>query len=228
MLCHSIEASRFLLTDPNEEKYALTPRTVSAEIAVLKWSRPKYVEKLKEFTRGQIDYSKRPAEDMGRACVVYEAQDGELAISELSTSWSFVPGERIFFELLGPEYYMQIDTLNPEMKVFFSREIKGSSGEDLVEKQAAEQGFMPVLPNEISTYGYVNEHRHMVDSFLKGTVPRETWQDGFLVVKLLMACYMSAEKGKRLSFPPMGLEGFIPKVAAGTWAARDIVNASSE
>lgn len=229
MLCHSIEAARFLLTAPDEEKEALIPRAVSAEIASLKWSsRPKYVERLREMTKGEIDYSKKPAEDMGRASIVYETKDGLLVLSELSTSWSFVPGERIYLELLGPEYYMQIDSLNPEMKIFFSREIKGPSGEDLVEKQAAEQGFMPVLPDETSVYGYVEEHRHMVESFLNGKMPRETWKDGVFVAELLMACYMAAEKNKKLSFPPARLEDFVPKVAQGTWNPKDIIKATFE
>jgi len=223
MLCHSIEASRFILTAPHEEKEELTPRAVSAEIATLKWSRQEYAEKLREMSEGQIDYLRKPAEDWGRASIIYETGEGLLVISDLSTSWSFVPGERIFIEIVGPEYYMQVDTLSSGMKMFFSREIKGAVG-DFIEKQAAEQGFMPVIPDETSVYGYVDENRHMVESFINEKMPRENWNDGLFVVKLLMTCYMSAERGKKLSFPPSGLENFTPKVAQGTWTPRDIIN----
>jgi len=222
MMCHSIESARFLLADPEEGREAMIPKTVSAEIASLKWGAiPKYIEKLRMMTNEQVDYSKNPAEDFGRASISYETRDGLLALSELTTSWNFVPGERLNFELLGPEYYMQIDSLSPEMKIFLSREVKGSTGEDMVEKQAAEQGFMPVLADETNTYGYVDEHRHMVDSFLKKEPPRETWADGLSVVKLLMTCYMSAEMKKTLKFPPNGLADFVPKVAQGNWKASD-------
>ena len=44
-----------------------------------------------------------------------------------------------------------------------------------------------------------------------------TFDDGFEVVKILMAAYMSAEKGQTLDFPPAGLETFVPAVAKGTW-----------
>jgi len=226
MLCHSIEAARFLLTAPDERKEALKPRTVFAEIATLKWARPEYVEQLKKMTRGTVDYSKKPAEDMGRASIVYEAKDGSLVISELSASWSFVASERVTIEMLGPEYYMQIDTLNPEMKVFFSREIKESGGEEMVEKQAAEQGFMPVVSDETHAYGYMEEDRHMVESFLNGKMPRETWKDGALVVELMMTCYMAAENGRRIGFPPEGLMDFVPKVARGTWNPKEIAKPS--
>lgn len=217
-----------MLIAPDESKEALKPAAVSAEIASLKWSRPKYVKQLKEMTQGKVDYSKRPAEDMGRGTIVYKAKDGTLVMSELTASWSFAPSERVTIEMLGPEYYMQVDTLIPEMKVFFSREIKPSGAEDMIEKAAAEQGFMPVVADETHAYGYMDEDRHMVESFLKSKMPRETWKDGALIVKLIMTCYMAAEKGKKLSFPPDGLKDFVPKVAQGTWSPKDLAKADSK
>ena len=79
MLCHGIEASRFILTAPHEEKEELTLRAVSAEIAALKWSRQEYAEKLREMTEGQIDYLRRPAEEW-KSSIIWEAGDGILAI----------------------------------------------------------------------------------------------------------------------------------------------------
>lgn len=223
MMCHSHEAARFLLTALDEEKKELKPRAVSAEIASLKWTRPEYIQRLKEITGGKTDYSKAPVEDFARANVLYETLEGILTMVEVTTSWSFVgPGLRLSFELLGPEYYMQINTLSPELNVFFSREVRGKIGEDMVEKQVAEQGLMPVVPDETSVYGYQAEDRHMVESFLDGKMPRETWEDGAFVVKLLMASYMAAERGKKLKFPPKGLRDFIPKVAQGSWNPKDL------
>ena len=223
MMCHSHEAARFLLTSPDEEKKALELRTISAEIASLKWTRPNYIQRLKGMTEGKVDYSKTPAEDFARANALYETPEGLLTMVEVTTSWSFVgPGLRLSFELLGPEYYMQINTLSPELNIFFSREVKGKAGEDLVEKQAAEQGLMPIVPDEASAYGYQAEDRHMVESFLDGKMPRETWEDGAFVVELLMTSYMAAEKGKKLKFPPKGLEEFVPKVAQGTWNPKSV------
>ena len=214
MMCHSHEAGRFLLTAPDEDKNILQPRTISAEIASLKWTRPEYVEKLRERTKGVVDYSKASCEDFARANLTYGTPEGTLAVVEATTSWSFVgAGLRLSFELLGPEYSLQINSLQPELHVFFSREIRGSTGEYLVEKQAAEQGLMPVLADEAFTYGYMNEDSHMVQSFLKGTMPRENWYDGLFVIRLCMASYMAAERGRTLSFPPEGLEEFIPQSA---------------
>ena len=88
-------------------------------------------------------------------------------IGEASTSWSFVgAGLRLSAELLGPEYSMAWNSLDSGLKLFFSRDVRGKAGEDLVEKQNAEMGLMPVVANEAAAYGYEAEDRHFVRVFL--------------------------------------------------------------
>lgn len=218
MLCHSYEAGRYLLTSPDEPRDALTVTDVSAQIASLKWTRKEYAEALREEMGETVDYGVAPAEDFARASVRLQAPEGVQVMVEATTSWCFVgPGLRLRMELLGPEYSMQVDTLNSELQVFLSRRVTGSQGEDLVEKQNAEQGLMPVVPDEAATYGYVAENRHMVQAFLNGRQPDETWVDGLAVTTVLMACYLSAEQGRVVRFPEPELENFVPAVAQGTW-----------
>jgi hypothetical protein len=111
-------------------------------------------------------------------------------------------------ELLGPEYSMEINSLDAGPKVFFSREVVGETGEDLVEKQNAETGLMPVVADEEAEYGYIAENRHMVQAFRAGKRPHENFSDGLAVTELLMTAYMSAERGQTIPFPPPGLETF--------------------
>ncbi len=218
MLCHSYEAARHLLTAPDEPRDALTVVDVNAQIASLKWTRPEYVKILREQSGGAVDYARAPAEDFARATVRLRTPEGLTALVEATTSWAFVgPGLRLRMELLGPEYSMQVDTLASELSVFLSRRVSGSEGEDLVEKQNAEQGLMPVVPDEPASYGYVAENRHMVRAFLDGREPDETWDDGLAVTEVLMACYLSAEQGRTIAFPAPELETFVPAVARGTW-----------
>ena len=218
MLCHSYEAARFLLTAPGEPRDALTVSDVNAQIASLKWTRKEYAEMLREQTGGAVDYARAPAEDFARATVCLRTPEGFPALVEATTSWSFVgPGLRLRMEVLGPEYSMQVDTLNSELSVFLSRRVTGPGGEDLVEKQNAEQGLMPVVPDEPASYGYAAENRHMVRAFLEGRQPDETWADGLAVTTVLMACYLSAERGQVVRFPAPELESFVPAVAQGTW-----------
>ena len=142
-------------------------------------------------------------------------------LGEATTSWSYVgAGLRLSAELLGPEYSMQWNSLDSGLKLFFSREVTGRAGEDLVEKQNAEQGVMPVVPSEAAAYGYEAEDRHFVRVFLGKERPLLTWNDGLDVVRILMTAYQSAEEGKTLKFPPAGLDEFVPAVAKGTWKPR--------
>jgi predicted dehydrogenase len=218
MMCHSVEVVRQLLTKPGSPRSSIKPVRVTGHIASLKWSRPHYAKLLSETMGKEVDYTKRPSEDFARATIEYESEDGDTLIGEVTTSWSFVgAGLRLSAELLGPEYSMSWNTLDASLKMFFSREVKGKAGEDLVEKQNAEMGLMPVVADEAAVYGYSAENRHMARAFLKGEKPMLTFEDGFEVVKILMTAYMSAEKGQTMEFPAPGLESFAPAVARGAW-----------
>jgi predicted dehydrogenase len=216
MMCHSLEAARYVLWDPEKGKDSIKPRKVWGEVASLKWTRKGYVERLKQ-TYG-VDYSVEPAEDYATAVVVYEDEEGNVVMTETHTSWSYIgAGLRLTFEVLGPEYSLWINTLQPELFAFFSRHVKIPPSEEFVEKQNADQGLMPVIPDEAVTYGYQAEDRYMVECFLKGVQPAENWYDGLLIVQLMMLAYLSAEKGQKLNFDPALVEDYIPPVQRGTW-----------
>ena len=218
MMCHSVEEARYMLTPPGAPRDALTPVSVAAYANCLKWQEPKYAAILARNSGGKTDYLTRPSEDFARALVEYKNKAGKTLVVETTTSWCYVgAGLRLSMELLGPEYALQINSLDAGLKIFFSRNVRGKAGEDLVEKQNAEVGLMPVVSDEAVEYGYVAENRHMVQSFLRGVRPEENFSDGLNVTELLMAAYMSAEKGKTVAFPPPGLATFVPAVARGEW-----------
>ena len=218
MMCHSVEEARFMLTAPKASRDSLTPLSVNAYASCLKWQRPEYAKILLDNSNGKTDYLKRPAEDFARSLIEYKDENGERLVVETTTSWCFVgAGLRLSMELFGPEYSMFVNTLDSDLKLFFSRNVTGAEGEDLVEKQNAESGEMPVVSSETDTYGYTEENRHMVQSFLSGKRPEENFSDGVNVTELLMTAYMSAEKEKTIAFPPPGLDDFIPAVAKGEW-----------
>ena len=218
MMCHSALLVRHLLTKPGEPLSSVKPVRITGHIASLKWSRPVYAAKLKKTMGPAVDYAKMPAEDFASMMIEFETADGDTVLGEATTSWSYVgAGLRLSAELLGPEYSMKWNSLDSGLQLFFSREVTGRAGEDLVEKQNAEQGVMPVVPEEYLAYGYTNEDRHFVRAFLGLEPPLLTWDDGLEVVKMLMTGYQSAEQGKTLTFPPKGIEKFVPAVAQGTW-----------
>jgi predicted dehydrogenase len=221
MMCHSALVVRHLLTQPGESLRTVKPKRITAHIASLKWTRPAYARKLRAAMGNDVNYAKAPSEDFASMMIEFETKDGLTVLGEATTSWSYVgAGLRLSAELLGPEYSMQWNSLDSGLKLFFSREVKGRAGEDLVEKQNAEMGQMPVVPSEAAAYGYEAEDRHFVRAFLRKEKPLLTWDDGLEVVQILMAAYQSAETGVTVKFPPQDLDTFVPAVAAGTWKPR--------
>jgi predicted dehydrogenase len=214
MTCHSVEVGRYLLSKPGAPRDDLKLVGASATVGNLKWTRPEYVARLKKMMGPEIDYAAQPAEDFARGALTFHDADGHEVIVEASNSWAYVgAGLRILIELLGPEYSMEFSSLNTGLKVFLSREVAGGQGEDLVEKQNAEQGLMPVVDNEADIYGYVGENRHMVEAFRHRRRPIETFEDGVAVAEMLMALYRSAEIGQVVNFPAPDLETYVPPVA---------------
>ena len=210
MMCHSVEVGRFLLTEPGAPRASLNLKAVSGNVGYLKWTQDRYAKTLARDFKG-VEMVRHPVEDFARATVMLEDEAGREIIVEASTSWSYVgPGLRIDLALLGPEYAMEFSSLNPALKVFLSRAISGGSGEDLVEKQNAEQGLMPIVEDEAAIYGYIGENRHMVDCFRHGKTPVETFEDGVEVVKMVMGLYKSAETGQLVRFPDESLETYTP------------------
>ncbi len=218
MMCHSALVVRHLLTEPGQPLKSVKPLRVTGHIASLKWSQPEYARQLKRDMGKEVDYLKRPSEDFASVTIEFATPEGRRVIGEATTSWCFVgAGLRLSAELLGPEYSMNWNTLDTGLKLFFSRRVSGSQGEDLVEKQNAEMGLMPVVADEAVAYGYEAENRHFVRAFLREEKPSLTWDDGLDVVKLLMTAYQSAEQGKTLRYPAVNLDRYVPKVARGTW-----------
>ncbi|NKB86819.1 MAG: gfo/Idh/MocA family oxidoreductase [Acidobacteria bacterium] len=221
MMCHSVEAARFLLTEPGAPRDSLTPVSVNCYASCLKWQQPRYAEQLRAASDGMNDYLKKPSEDYARALVEFRDPDGNPRVVETTTSWCYVgAGLRITMEMLGPEYSMSMNSLDAGPRVFFSREVQGNTGEDLVEKQNAETGMMPVVADEEAEYGYVGENRYMVRAFRNGERPWENFEDGLRVTELLMAAYMSAEREQTVHLPCPELDTFVPAVARGEWNPR--------
>jgi predicted dehydrogenase len=217
MMCHSLEVGRYLLTEPGAPRTSIRPTRVSAQVANLKWTRPEYIKLLQEMMTSDVDYRRQPAEDFARATVNYVDEAGLPLIVEATTSWSFVgAGLRLSMELLGPEYSMSANSLDSGAKVFLSRRLRGGMAEDLVEKQNAEQGLMPVVGNESAEYGYEGENRAFIRAFLDGVQPELDFRAGRDVTELLMTCYMSAEEGRVLDWKPAGLLDYVPPVARPT------------
>lgn len=214
MMCHSHKVNQHLLESPSRSE-TLQPVAVSCDISTLKWQREMYTKELKE--KYDVDYQSNPAEDYARATVYYETDEGETVVGETTNSWCYVgSGLRITIELLGPEYSGSLNTLDSGTDVFFSSSVEDEGGY-VVEKQQAGQGAMPVIPDEVTTYGYLDQNRHVVSAFRQGENAREDLHDGFEIVRLCMASYLSAEEGRRVRLEDADLESYVPEPARGAF-----------
>ena len=101
-------------------------------------------------------------------------------------------GLRLSAELLGPEYSLSWNSLDTGLKLFFSRRVQGEEGEDIVEKQNAESGVMPVVSDEAATYGYVAEDRHFCRAFLGKDSRR--WCSIVCSIQLRACCFRFVSK----------------------------------
>ncbi|MFO6448735.1 Gfo/Idh/MocA family protein [Erythrobacter sp. NE805] len=215
MMCHSVEVGRHLLTAPGAPRDSLRVTAVNGAIGHLKFGRPGAAEALARQMSG-FDPSRPIAEDFARGLLRLEDEAGQELIIEATTSWAYVgAGLRLDIELMGPEYAMRWSSLDTGLKLFLSRNVAGAQGEDLVEKQNAEQGEMPIVPDEAGIYGYTLENRHMVQSFRQGIMPMENFHDGLDVVRLIMALYRSAETGTMIDPADALLDTYVPVPARG-------------
>lgn len=231
MMCHSAECARWLLTKPGEPRDSLTIKKISATTATLKWSRKPFAEKLKgsmgvSYGEDTGNGNMAPTEDFARATITLEdTKTGHPLVVECTTSWCYVGvGLRLLVELQGPEYSMEINTQQSDLKLFFSGNMKsdpisiggGGAGEELIEKANASSGLLPTIASEAFTYGYISENMEMVSCFRNGKQPSETWKDGVEVVKVLMGMYLSAEENRTVMGEELESEeirNFVPSCA---------------
>ena len=211
MMCHSHKVNNFLLESTVGD--SLTPVAVSCDLSTLKWTRDEYADEL--LDEYGVDYRAAPSEDYARATVYYRTPGGQIVVGEATNSWCYVgSGLRMTVELLGPEYSGSINTLDAGLEVFLSSDVPGETGY-MLEKQQSEEGAIPVIPDEVTTYGYLAQNRHVIDAFRCGEHAREDLHDGLAVLRLCMASYKAAETGERMSLESVDLTDYVPAPARG-------------
>ena len=151
MMCHSVEVGRFLLTAPGAARTSLTLKAASATTATLKWAQPKYAAALRArmgarsitAAAGRGFRTRHP--DLRRRERAGADGRGDHLVGLCRA------GAAYRHRAARPRICDGVSTLNTGLKVFLSREVSGAQGEDLVEKQNAEQGLMPVLEDEAAS-----------------------------------------------------------------------------
>lgn len=135
-----------------------------------------------------IHRKKTKGED--NALLVLRFSRGGIAHCELS--WTTLGGLDLRNEIHGSKGSIFTDVTRQTPIASFTRKPAGY----VIEKADIDFGWTRPLPEEAFAYGYQAEMKHFVDCVRKGTVPRETYEDGYIVNCILEAGYQSMRKRK--------------------------------
>ncbi len=224
MGCHSIAVGWYILNPIGKSTTFLQPQSVSAEIALLKWSRPFWRDKLLR-ERG-VDYGKTPAEDFATGMITFKnPETGQKVKAQFTNSWMFEKqGLRLFMDGMGPGYAFEVNTLVSPLNIFIgdvaAEAIKDA--ESALEKATATRGLLAVQVNEADLYGYTDENQDALDAFNAGRDGYLSWSYGLEITRLVTAAYMAAESRKTVDLTDPAtsreVENYLPLVQQGRGA----------
>ncbi len=220
MGCHSIAVGMYMLTPTGKPPDHLEPVSINGTMTLLKWGKEPWVSQLRN--RG-VDYATTPAEDYALVTAEFKDPDtGVRSVAQATNSWMYdAPGLRLLMEAFGPGYSYTINSLESPAGIFIS-DIAAESivdGELALEKAQATRGALTMQPNEPDLYGYAAEWRDAIAAFEQGKDALLNFRYGREIVRLIMAGYMSHEKGKALDLTDASvleeLETYIPLIQQG-------------
>lgn len=126
------------------------------------------------------------AEDHAIGLVKYE--NG--AIGQFEVSWTFRGGLDLRDEVMGTEGTIWINSF---LRTGFEMFTSGKSANYLAEKAESNSGWLFPVGDELNELGYNHMFLDMFSAFEKGTAPKETFYDGYVVNAVLDAAYRSAK-----------------------------------
>ena len=223
MGCHSIAVGMYTLTPSGKRPDYLTPVSVTANMALLKWGKEPWISQLRE--RG-VDYKAAPAEDYSNVTIEFkDPETGINSIAQATNSWMYdAPGLRLLMEAFGPGYSYTVNSLESPAGIFISDAAAAAvaDSELALEKAQATRGALVLQPNEPDLYGYVAEWRDAVSAFEKGKNAMLDFQYGRHITMLVMAAYMAHEKKMTIDLTDsevlQALESYVPLIQQGKGA----------
>ena len=136
------------------------------------------------------------AEDHAIGLVKYE--NG--AIGQFEVSWTFRGGLDLRDEVMGTEGTIWINSF---LRTGFEMFTTGKGADYVAEKAESNTGWLFPVGDELNELGYNHMFMDMFNAMEKGTPPKETFYDGYIVNEILDAAYRSA---KSKQWEPVKLE----------------------
>jgi predicted dehydrogenase len=126
------------------------------------------------------------AEDHAIGLIKYE--NG--AIGQFEVSWTFRGGLDLRDEVMGTEGTIWINSF---LRTGFEMWTSGKSADYVAEKAESNTGWLFPVGDELNELGYNHMFMDMFAAMEKGTQPKETFYDGYVVNCVLDAAYKSAK-----------------------------------
>lgn len=145
------------------------------------------------------------AEDHAIALIKYE--NG--AIAQFEVSWTFRGGLDLRDEVMGTEGTIWVNSF---LRTGFEMFTTGKGGDYIAEKAESNSGWLFPVGDELNELGYNHMFTEMFNCIEKGTPPRETFYDGYVVNSVLDACYKSA---KTKQWEPIVLDDWRGRTGVG-------------
>ena len=154
-----------------------------------------------EITRSYIGKDIRPVEVMCWADTQVkpiDAEDNAIglvkyengAIGQFEVSWTFRGGLDLRDEVMGSEGTIWI---NGFLRTGFDMFTTGKGADYVAEKAETNSGWLFPVGDELNELGYNHMFTEMFNCYERGTKPRETFYDGYLVNAVLDAAYKSVK-----------------------------------
>ncbi|RFM28074.1 Gfo/Idh/MocA family protein [Deminuibacter soli] len=154
-----------------------------------------------EITRTYIGKNIRPVEVMCWADTQVkpiEAEDHAIglvkyengAIAQFEVSWTFRGGLDLRDEVMGTEGTIWINNF---MRTGFEMFTTGKGADYVAEKAESNSGWLFPVGDELNELGYNHMFMDMFNAIEKGTAPKESFYDGYVVNAILDAAYKSAK-----------------------------------
>ncbi len=142
------------------------------------------------------------AEDHAIGLIKYE--NG--AIAQFEVSWTFRGGLDLRDEVMGTEGTIWINSF---LRTGFEMFTTGKGADYVAEKAESNTGWLFPVGDELNELGYNHMFFDMFSSIEKGTAPKETFYDGYVVNCVLDAAYKSV---KTKQWEPIVIEGWRGKI----------------
>ncbi len=126
------------------------------------------------------------AEDHAIGLVKYE--NG--AIGQFEVSWTFRGGLDLRDEVMGTEGTIWINSF---LRTGFEMFTTGKGADYVAEKAESNSGWLFPVGDELNELGYNHMFMDMFNAMEKGTQPKETFYDGYVVNAILDAAYKSVK-----------------------------------